>query len=74
MECDNNVSGQLYLHNTPASINLLPSILESGVEVLLFAGDEDLICNYVGIERTIARMKWSGDQGLTVSYLCDLDE
>jgi carboxypeptidase D len=68
------VSGQLYLHDTPASINLLPGILESGVEVMLFAGDEDLICNYVGIERTIARMKWSGDQGLTVSYLCDLDE
>ncbi len=61
------MSNELYLHDTPASINLIPGILESGVEVMLFAGDEDLICNYVGIERTIARMKWSGEQGLSVS-------
>jgi carboxypeptidase D len=66
VECDNSVSNQLYLHNTPAAINLIPGILEAGVEVMLFAGDEDLICNYVGIERTINRMKWSGRQGLGV--------
>lgn len=69
VECDNNVSNELYLHHTPASVNLIPGILERGVEVMLFAGDEDLICNYVGIERTIERLKWSGGQGLMASWL-----
>lgn len=67
VECDNIVSSQLYLRNSPAAIHLLPGILESSVRVLMFAGDEDLICNYKGIERMIDRMEWSGGQGLSVS-------
>jgi carboxypeptidase D len=35
---------------------------------MMFAGDEDLICNYKGIERLIGRLQWSGGQGLAVSY------
>lgn len=66
MECDNSVASELHLQKTPAAVNLIPGILERGVEVMLFAGDEDLICNYVGIERTIERLKWSGGQGLMV--------
>lgn len=34
---------------------------------MLFAGDEDLICNYKGIERLIGDLTWNGEQGMTVS-------
>ncbi|KAJ9093470.1 hypothetical protein QFC19_008329 [Naganishia cerealis] len=64
VECDNIVSSQLYLRKSPAAVHLLPGILERGVKVMMFAGDEDLICNYKGIERLIDRMQWNGGQGL----------
>jgi len=44
----------------------LPSILESGVPILMFVGAEDLICNYKGIERMIDHLSWSGDMGFGV--------
>ena len=39
------------------------------MEVLLFAGDQDLICNYVGIENLIQAMTWNGATGLGVRVL-----
>lgn len=36
---------------------------------MLFAGDQDFICNYMGIEALIANMEWSGEKGLGVSVL-----
>jgi len=67
VECNNQVSTSLELRKSPASIGLIPGIIDKGVKVMLFAGDEDLICNYKGIERTIARLDWGGEQGLGVS-------
>lgn len=37
--------------------------------MLLFAGDQDFICNYVGIESMIQAMSWNGGTGLGVSCL-----
>lgn len=50
------------MQHSPASALLFPSILDAGVKVLLFAGDEDLICNYVGVERTAERIVWNGGE------------
>lgn len=36
---------------------------------MLFAGDQDFICNYVGIESLIQGMEWNGETGLGVSRL-----
>ena len=47
-------------------MNLLPGLLER-IEVLLFAGDQDYICNYVGQEDTIEALEWGGKRGLGVS-------
>lgn len=67
VECDSIVSNQLFNHKSQASALLLPKILDAGVRVMMFAGDEDLICNYVGIERTLERVEWGGGKGLSVS-------
>ncbi len=69
VECDNKVSAELRLHSSPAAVAWLPGILEAGVQVLLFAGAEDLICNYKGIERVIDTLEWGGIQGMSVSLL-----
>lgn len=51
----------------PASVTLLPALLERGVEVLINAGDQDLICNYVGIERMLDSLTWNGQKGFSQS-------
>lgn len=32
--------------------------------VLIFAGDQDVICNYVGQEMFLKEMTWNGEKGL----------
>ena len=63
VECNGRVGGALRNANSPASITLLPSLLEK-VNVMLFAGDQDYICNYMGIEYLIEKMFWAGATGM----------
>ena len=69
IECDGKVSSELHNRQSFASVHYIPGILEKGVQVLMFAGAEDLICNYKGIERMIENLEWSGAVGLSVSSL-----
>ncbi|KAG2013266.1 KEX1 protein [Coprinopsis cinerea AmutBmut pab1-1] len=46
-----------------SSITVLPRVL-SKIPVLIFAGDQDLICNYVGLENMIKSLTWNGETGL----------
>jgi hypothetical protein len=54
--------------HSDASITLLPGIADK-IPVLLFAGDQDVICNYVGQEMLLEKMKWRGAVGMQVSTL-----
>jgi len=46
-----------------SSVTILPRVLAK-IPVLLFAGDQDLLCNYLGIENIIKDLKWNGETGL----------
>ena len=50
-------------HKSPSSITLLPKVAEK-IRVMLFAGDQDVICNYVGQERMIEKLEWRGAKGM----------
>ncbi|KAG9317776.1 alpha beta-hydrolase [Chiua virens] len=63
VECQGRVGSELNSDLSPSSITLLPSVIER-IPVLLFAGDQDFICNYIGIEKTIDAMAWNGEKGL----------
>ena len=52
---------------TEASVTVLPKLL-SKIRVLVFAGDQDLICNYVGLENMIKNLSWNGATGLGVRF------
>ena len=56
------------MYTSSASVDLIPGILEAGVPVMLFAGAEDLICNYKGIEKVVENLSWDGLQGMGVSH------
>lgn len=46
-----------------SAVTVIPRILEK-ISIMLFAGDQDLICNYVGIEALISALTWNGGTGL----------
>jgi len=39
---------------------VIPEMLESGVRGLVYAGDQDFICNWVGNTRWVDALLWSG--------------
>lgn len=73
IECSHRVSAALTDKSSPASVSLLPNILSKGVQVLLFAGDQDLICNWIGVERVVQGLEWGGQKGWGSSPPAKLD-
>ncbi|KAF0412026.1 peptidase S10, serine carboxypeptidase [Gigaspora margarita] len=42
---------------------LLPPLLENGIRILIYAGDADFICNWIGNNAWTKELEWSGKQG-----------
>ncbi|KAG0297304.1 Cell death protease [Linnemannia gamsii] len=61
-ECSRRVSIALQQDDSTPAITLLPSILEK-TKIMLFSGQQDLICNHIGTEYLISNMTWQGSQG-----------
>ncbi|KAG6734371.1 hypothetical protein I3842_01G270000 [Carya illinoinensis] len=45
----------------------IPTLLEDGVNLLVYAGEYDLICNWLGNSRWVHAMEWSGQQQFVAS-------
>ncbi|XP_076900306.1 serine carboxypeptidase-like 48 [Bidens hawaiensis] len=41
----------------------LPELLENGIKMLVYAGEYDLLCNWLGSYRWVKAMKWLGQPG-----------
>lgn len=66
-ECNMQVHGAMmgdWMANLEEGI---PHILASGVRVLIYAGDKDFICNWVGNQRWVRAMDWSGKEEFNAS-------
>ncbi|KAF7335334.1 Pheromone-processing carboxypeptidase KEX1 [Mycena sanguinolenta] len=63
IECRGRVHQEMHERLSDSSIVVLPKVLER-IPVLIFAGDQDLICNYLGLEAMIQEMEWNGAKGL----------
>ncbi|KAJ3317249.1 hypothetical protein HDV06_001820 [Boothiomyces sp. JEL0866] len=44
-------------------VEYIPEILESGVRVLVYAGDADFICNWIGNKAWTLALEWEGSEG-----------
>lgn len=62
VECNSKVGGSMHNKNSAASITILPALLEK-IDVMFFAGDQDYICNHLGIEAIIENLTWGGVKG-----------
>ncbi|GMG98776.1 hypothetical protein Nepgr_000616 [Nepenthes gracilis] len=53
----------------------IPTLLEDGINLLVYAGEYDLICNWLGNSRWVHAMEWSGQKQFsaspTVSFVVD---
>ncbi|WVZ20870.1 hypothetical protein V8G54_008192 [Vigna mungo] len=53
----------------------IPALLEDGIKVLVYAGEKDLICNWLGNSRWVHAMQWSGQKAFgtspTVKFVVD---
>ncbi|KAI1487881.1 Alpha/Beta hydrolase protein [Biscogniauxia mediterranea] len=65
-ECNGAVGNAFSVKNSKPSIELLPDLLKE-INVLLFSGAEDMICNHLGTEAFIGNMQWNGGKGFEIS-------
>ncbi|KAJ0238809.1 Serine carboxypeptidase-like 47 [Hirschfeldia incana] len=53
----------------------IPALVEDGINALVYAGEYDLICNWLGNSRWVEQMSWSGQKDFgatkTVPFLVD---
>eukprot|EP00193_Tetraselmis_chui_P018622 CAMPEP_0177770264 /NCGR_PEP_ID=MMETSP0491_2-20121128/10822_1 /TAXON_ID=63592 /ORGANISM="Tetraselmis chuii, Strain PLY429" /LENGTH=498 /DNA_ID=CAMNT_0019287447 /DNA_START=178 /DNA_END=1674 /DNA_ORIENTATION=+ len=59
-ECDMSVHSDMMGDWMKDYAGLLPPMLESGVRGLIYAGDQDFICNWIGNSRWVDALEWSG--------------
>ncbi|KAM0755570.1 alpha/beta-hydrolase [Meredithblackwellia eburnea MCA 4105] len=60
--CSNVVGSHFWTPNSVPAGLLLPHLLEK-IPILLFAGERDLMCAGIGIQRMIEKMEWAGEVG-----------
>lgn len=63
-ECSGKVGNSFKAKNSKPAIHLFPSILEE-IPIMLFNGNRDIICNYIGIEGFIKKLTWNGQTGFS---------
>ncbi|XP_010514837.1 PREDICTED: serine carboxypeptidase-like 48 [Camelina sativa] len=56
----------------------IPALLQDGIKLLVYAGEYDLICNWLGNSKWVHQMEWSGQKefvaAATVPFLVDNKE
>ncbi|CAL58491.1 Peptidase S10, serine carboxypeptidase, active site [Ostreococcus tauri] len=66
--CDNRVHSDMmgdWMHEYE---DMIPPLLEAGIRFMIYAGDQDFICNALGNERWVKAMKWSGRAAFTAEH------
>lgn len=61
-ECDSTVSRHFRTKNLQPSITLFPALLLE-IPIVLFHGNRDVICNYIGAEDMIKDLEWGSQKG-----------
>ena len=51
--------------------DMIPEMLEDGVRGMIYAGDQDLICNWLGNRRWVDALPWRGAAEWAAAEDCD---
>ncbi|KAG7660645.1 KEX1 [[Candida] subhashii] len=63
-ECSGSVSNAFTAKNSFPAVHLLPRLTEN-IQVVLFNGDRDIICNTMGTLSFLKKLEWGGSKGFT---------
>jgi carboxypeptidase D len=63
--CNGHVGAVLNNETVPPSSTLMQGIAEAGIRTLVYAGSEDLLCNWLGQEWAVGNLTWNGATGFT---------
>lgn len=67
-ECGGQVGHAFKAKKSKPSIKLFPGLLAE-IPIVLFHGNRDIICNYIGGEDMIKHLTWGGQQGFSDNVL-----
>eukprot|EP00878_Enallax_costatus_P000305 GHUV01000378.1.p1 GENE.GHUV01000378.1~~GHUV01000378.1.p1 ORF type:complete len:521 (+),score=122.91 GHUV01000378.1:129-1565(+) len=62
-ECNMLVNSQFYGDFMRDFSHKLVPLLEDNIRVMIYAGDRDLICNWLGNRRWVDQLEWEGQEG-----------
>lgn len=65
-ECSGPVGSAFKAKHSTPSIEILPTLIDDQIQVVMFNGDQDLICNHVGNEKLIEDLSWGPPAEYTV--------
>ena len=61
-ECNFQVNMQFLFDFMKDYNQLIPDLLEDGIRVLIYVGDQDFICNWIGNKKWVSDLDWSGKE------------
>ncbi|KAI0531464.1 hypothetical protein KFK09_001019 [Dendrobium nobile] len=67
VSCNPLVHGALLADLMKNLEEVIPTLIDEGIELLVYAGEYDLICNWLGNYRWVGSMKWSGNQNFSLA-------
>ncbi|GAA6023747.1 hypothetical protein JCM10207_000245, partial [Rhodosporidiobolus poonsookiae] len=69
-QCSGAVAAKFWTPNSVPAVMLLPELLEQ-MPILLYHGDQDLMCAGIGVEKMIEDLEWNGATGFNDSVPLD---
>ncbi|MBW0463925.1 hypothetical protein O181_003640 [Austropuccinia psidii MF-1] len=60
--CNQTVGNEMWAPKSPPSSTLLPRLVKK-MKVMIYAGDQDYMCNALGVNRSISAMEWNDQKG-----------
>ncbi|CAI9104979.1 OLC1v1003785C1 [Oldenlandia corymbosa var. corymbosa] len=62
VSCSTTVNQEMTIDHMRNYEPQIPPLLESGIRALIYVGEYDFICNWIGNSRWVETMKWSGQR------------
>ncbi|CAI5721521.1 unnamed protein product [Hyaloperonospora brassicae] len=69
-ECDATINARFALGEMLSSADDVKLLLDAGVRVLIYAGDADLMCNWVGNQAWVMALDWRGKAAFNNAANC----
>ncbi|KAA1097508.1 hypothetical protein PGT21_009210 [Puccinia graminis f. sp. tritici] len=60
--CNDTIGKEMWVPRSAPSSTLLPALVKK-LKVIVYVGDQDYMCNSLGLNRSISEMEWNGQKG-----------